>query len=418
MKRLQMVVFAAILLAGAGLSADATCPVEGPECRCGISGDYPVINCVGLGRVNKFPSFTDVPKTYKWLHVGSDTQLDTLKNDSFKHLKVRDLWLVGMELETIEDEAFKGLEDTLEELHLGFNHLTSLKGLKSLNNLKELSLVSNRISRISKSDFAPFADTLRMLDLSRNRLGDLSGVFKSLKNLIQLRLRGCSLVTLDPTAFAPDMRLSSLELSQNEMTEVPVAAISQLKHLEEINLASNRIKEVRKHAFADLGSLRVIDLSINSLGQIESEAFVNLTSLKRLKLNRNRIKGNITNDMFVNVNNLRTLDLSNNEIIAMADPYPNLGMRTLVLLSSNQFRCDCNIAWIRHYSAQVLGSSQQCKSPPEYLQRRYDLLNFPAPGCPVPTTPAPTPAGSSSLAAQRLLGLLVTGVMSSWIVCG
>jgi len=101
----------------------------------------------------------------------------------------------------------------LEELWLGKNKITEIKGLDSLQNLKILSIQSNRIRNISGLENLPH---LQELYISHNALSGLEG----LENVVGLRV---------------------LDISNNQVSSVK--GLKHLEHLEELWASYNQIAD-------------------------------------------------------------------------------------------------------------------------------------------------------------------------------
>jgi hypothetical protein len=93
-------------------------------------------------------------------------------------------------IEKIED--IKGLEEnseTIEELDLGHNRITEIKGLENLKSLKKLNLRDNYIERI---DGLEELNNLEFLDLSGNiNIKHIPENLNKLQNLKTVKLTGC-----------------------------------------------------------------------------------------------------------------------------------------------------------------------------------------------------------------------------------
>lgn len=62
------------------------------------------------------------------------------------------------------------------------------------------------------------------------------------------------------------LRLQTLDLSSNELTELDVASLGELTHLKEINVSRNSLRQLSP-VFGALGQLEVLDLSSNRLDE-------------------------------------------------------------------------------------------------------------------------------------------------------
>ena len=403
---MKVCLFISVALAATILADSKTCPVTVPECECLDFDLTSGINCADLGVITKIPAFLPNNRKFRWLQIWKNSTITQLPDNSFKNLKMRQLFLRKLGIESIQRAAFSGLEDILEDLILEENKISSLSGLNNLPNLKGLHVSDNSITKITKADLAPFATSLTLLDLSRNPLVDFSKAFDSLSKLERLLLIGCQLTTLDSSTFIAASSLARLSLGANRMEEIPTEAISKAQNLRLVDISENNITIIKKKAFANMPKLDTVFLHSNKIGKIEPEAFFQLPSLGYISMKRNKITGNITNDAFVELPSLHTLDVSYNHITSIEHPFPNLPKLRYLTLNQNAFHCDCDIAWMRYYEGMFREMNEVCRTPEAFRQLGYTLLNFDASGCPVITTPTmpsiTTPVAAATLSTPTL----------------
>lgn len=67
--------------------------------------------------------------------------------------------------------------------------------------------------------------------------------------------------------------LTQLDVSQNQLQNVPSNAIKNLHHLLILNLNHNRISQIHNRAFEGLDTLEILTLYENKINVIEAEAF-------------------------------------------------------------------------------------------------------------------------------------------------
>lgn len=137
------------------------------------------------------------------------------------------------------------------------------------------------------------ADNLLVLILSDNRLGD--DVFESISFLTALK---------------------SLNLSYNDILEIPEGALRRLTHLVEVYLSGNELATLPADDFENLKQLRLLFLNNNKLVSLPAE-LSKLVNLQDLDLGSNQLKYNISNwpyDWSWHWNkNLRYLNFSGNK---------------------------------------------------------------------------------------------------------
>ncbi|XP_066580125.1 leucine-rich repeat-containing G-protein coupled receptor 5 isoform X2 [Amia ocellicauda] len=104
-----------------------------------------------------------------------------------------------------------------------------------------------------------------------------------------------------------------LDLSMNNITQLPASALSNLHFLEELRLAGNDLTHIPKGAFSGLFNLKVLMLQNNQLRQVPSEALQNLRNLQSLRLDANHIYS-VPHNCFDGLVSLRHLWLDDNSL--------------------------------------------------------------------------------------------------------
>lgn len=154
---------------------------------------------------------------------------------------------------------------------------------------------------------------LKKLDLSGNAVGKLNVTsLEHLASLETLSLSNTSLLIDDVNPFQRLNRLSSLDISYNNLENANITALSTtLRVLSELRAANCHIRNASE-VIHHLGPLtKRLDLSANYVGDVNAQTFELFFYLKHLNLSN----ANITmfgNDTLQIQKNLLTLDLSNN----------------------------------------------------------------------------------------------------------
>ncbi|XP_067855539.1 leucine-rich repeat-containing G-protein coupled receptor 5A-like [Heptranchias perlo] len=152
------------------------------------------------------------------------------------------------------------------------------------------------------------------LDLSMNNITELpqNGLF-NIHFLEELRLAGNDLTHIPMGAFAGLYNLKVLMLQNNWLREVPEEALQNLQNLQSLRLDANHISVVPPNCFNGLVSLRHLWLDDNALTDIPIEALRSLPCLQAMTLALNRIP-HIPDNAFGNLSSLVVLHLHNNRI--------------------------------------------------------------------------------------------------------
>ena len=192
-----------------------------------------------------------------------------------------------------------GLRDHLVSLNLDHNQLSSLpKELNSCTNLNHLSIRSNQLAEIGSLAFAKL-DYLLQLDLSANTFYSIQNdAFDGLINLRKLSLSSCNLDALPSLNDCTE--LIELDLSNNSLTlpvlQQPFNALSKFssifkcRKLKQLNLSSNQLSEVPRQLWKYLNSITELDLSSNPIELLDSSSLSELRNLHVIDIRNLQLK--------------------------------------------------------------------------------------------------------------------------------
>ncbi|KAI4830233.1 hypothetical protein KUCAC02_001881 [Chaenocephalus aceratus] len=157
------------------------------------------------------------------------------------------------------------------------------------------------------------------LDLSMNNITELPAfVFKNLPYLEELRLAGNDLSFIHPDALSGLHQLKVLMLQNNQLKTVPSAALKNLQSLQSLRLDANHILTVPEDSFEGLQQLRHLWLDDNNLTEVPVVSLRHQENLQALTLALNRI-AYIPDNSFANLTSLVVLHLHNNRIKQIGD---------------------------------------------------------------------------------------------------
>ncbi|GLG93930.1 Protein artichoke, partial [Gryllus bimaculatus] len=206
-------------------------------------------------------------------------------------------------------------------LDLDFNRVSALSAdiLRALAPRAAALSLARNVNRLAALTGAPLQlAELRLLDLSRNQLGEVArAAFSQLPQLQHLNLSRNPLQLLPSTALHPLRQLVSLDLSRTGLKLLPPELLQHNQELQEVYLSHNVVQEIPEGAFGDLQNLTVIDLSHNHIANIRPGAFTGLASIRRVSLRGNRLsafKGELFRAAPGGATSLEELDLSDNEL--------------------------------------------------------------------------------------------------------
>ncbi|XP_061886838.1 leucine-rich repeat-containing G-protein coupled receptor 4 [Entelurus aequoreus] len=152
------------------------------------------------------------------------------------------------------------------------------------------------------------------LDLSMNNITELpANVFKNFPYLEELRLAGNDLSLIHPEALSGLNQLKVLMLQNNQLKTVPSAALKNLHFLQSLRLDANHITAVPDDSFEGLQQLRHLWLDDNNLTEVPVASLRHQANLQALTLALNRIFY-IPDNAFANLTSLVVLHLHNNRI--------------------------------------------------------------------------------------------------------
>ncbi|XP_008243206.1 PREDICTED: receptor-like protein 12 isoform X1 [Prunus mume] len=228
----------------------------------------------------------------------------------------------------------------LDTLDLSSNKLEGPipKPIFNLKGLKILSLSSNNFSGSFPLELLPQLKNLSSLDLSYNRLSidynEINSSYSSFPQITTLKLASSKL-RIFPNFLRKQSKLSTLDLSQNQISGGIPNWIWKLSTLSQLNLSCNSLVTLEGPLLNVTSSLSVLDLHSNQLkGQIPlfSQLSVYLdysrnnfnSSIRTdigdflsntifFSLSSNKFQG-IIPESICNAQNLQVLDVSNNSL--------------------------------------------------------------------------------------------------------
>ncbi|KAJ2947721.1 hypothetical protein O0L34_g9497 [Tuta absoluta] len=185
---------------------------------------------------------------------------------------------------------------------------------------------------LSNNNIASFPEALsnftqlKVLDLSGNILNEPLPPF--IENLTQLRTLNLSKNQYEAWAFgARSDSLRSLDLSKNRINIIDAAAISAMPSLSRLDLSENRIYDLPPQMFEAAPNLEILHLSRNYFSDVPK---FQSDSLRTLHLSNCQIS-NLKPDSLLAMNSLLAIDLSINEIEQIPDSFASNTLQELDL---------------------------------------------------------------------------------------
>ncbi|KAG7254199.1 hypothetical protein CRUP_030060, partial [Coryphaenoides rupestris] len=191
--------------------------------------------------------------------------------------------------------------------------------------------------------------------------------------LIHLTLSRNTISQIRPYAFADLQDLHALHLDGNRLTALDDAHFQGLVNLRHLILANNQLNSISDGAFQDfLETLEDLDLSYNNLVEIPWDTVALLASVNTLSLDHNLIES-VPEGIFSNLHKLARLDMTSNKLKKI--PPDPLFLRipvyakmkgsplTALILSfgGNPLHCNCELVWLRRVTRE--DDLETCASP-------------------------------------------------------
>ncbi|XP_039527404.1 toll-like receptor 7 [Pimephales promelas] len=249
----------------------------------------------------------------------------------------------------------------------GLTHM--LNFTKSLVKLRKLIMNDNQISTSTNTEMESFS--LEHLEFKGNRLdmlwrdGDTRYVnyFKKL------------------------MALKTLDVSQNNLNFIPQGVFEGLPEtLTELYITKNKLKSFKWEGLKNLKNLQLLDLSGNQLTDLPTCLSNYTKSIQTLVLHDNRI-AKLPRDFLKDAFSLKVLDLSYNRIQFIQEssfPENVIDHLQTLYLNNNRFVCSCNatwfVRWINRTSVNIprLATDVTCSSPSAQKGQSVIFLNVQA----------------------------------------
>ncbi|KAK6470624.1 leucine-rich repeat and fibronectin type III domain-containing protein 1-like protein [Huso huso] len=221
----------------------------------------------------------------------------------------------------------------------------------------ELRLMDNFITTLRKKDFANMTSLIH-LSLSRNTISQIT-----------------------PFAFVDLHDLHALHLDSNRLTLVNDEHFQGLINLRHLILSNNQLQSIAEGSFEDfLETLEDLDLSYNNLREIPWDTITRLVSVNTLSLDHNLIEF-VPEGIFSNLHKLARLDMTSNKLKKIPpDPlflripvYAKMKgspLTSLVLsFGGNPLHCNCELVWLRRLTRE--DDLETCASPRELMGKYF-----------------------------------------------
>ncbi|GIY16159.1 insulin-like growth factor-binding protein complex acid labile subunit [Caerostris darwini] len=199
-----------------------------------------------------------------------DNYITSLAPSEFRHLpNLSILQLDGNVLSSITEGTFHG--HRFKILGLSRNNLSSLSEYAFTNtSIKMLDLSHNRLEYVLEETTKPLSDSLEVLNVSFNDLGNqaFTAMVHPLKSLKVLQATDLLVKNLFPGTFDMNFSLKLANFSRNGLSDVPKSVLLSLVNLEEMDLSYNlfsQVDEMTLEVFSNLTFFRTLHLRGNPI---------------------------------------------------------------------------------------------------------------------------------------------------------
>ncbi|NWV84265.1 LFN1L protein, partial [Dasyornis broadbenti] len=221
----------------------------------------------------------------------------------------------------------------------------------------ELRLMDNFITTLRRRDFANMTQLIH-LTLSRNTISQIMPfAFSDLRGLHALHLDSNRLTAIGEEHFKGLVNLRHLILSNNQLSSIAPGSLDDfLETIEDLDLSYNNLVEVPWATVAKLCNVNTVSLDHNLIESVPEGIFSNLHKLARLDMTSNKLKKIPPDPLFSRV-----------PVYAKSKGSP---LTSLVLsFGGNPLHCNCELVWLRRLTRE--DDLETCASPPELAGKYF-----------------------------------------------
>lgn len=260
----------------------------------------------------------------KWFEVESIFRVKAINFDrnfirhvpggAFQHAGLVHIILAFNRIESIDEDAFAGLEHSLEYLDLERNFLVNVSSaFGELQRIRYIYLTANQLDSLEVS----LPGTLRVLSLSSNNFSQIPVTgLDNCTELSYLNLGYNKIADLPENSFVGwGAEIQTLLLRNNKIASLNYGSFNGLEAIKEISLSFNDIHYLHPSTFHNISkTLKILELSFGMYrDDIPYEALNTLTELMWLGLDNNNFKF-IPDDSLLALHELTYINLAFNRI--------------------------------------------------------------------------------------------------------
>lgn len=203
---------------------------------------------------------------------------------------------------------------------------------------------------------------------------DCEAIYRKLNNLNEMDLSGKNITNVRPIIDFPN--LIKLNLSNNQISNIPVNSFYGLQNLRRLDLSNNKISSLEPFAFAELSLLYELWLDQNQFETISKEYWLGIPHLRSVSFSRNKLlkQNQIPLDAFSTLESLHKLEMWNIGLksLKVLTKLPNL---TNLSIGGNEFKsfADAPIGHLSNLKSLYIGGNRFESMPPDLFQNLTNL---------------------------------------------
>lgn len=264
----------------------------------------------------------------------------------------------------LEQESWKSLEV------IGNSNITSFPAdyFTGIKDIESLAFHGTRLQSIP--DIFENLQQVFTMDLSLNEILVISTLHLHKLGIHHLNLSGniIRFLKADDLSWIPSVEV--LDLSNNNIAEIPDKSFSSTRLIRKLILSSNSLTSISEHFFSGLESnLKELFLGMNQLSYIHPLAFSRLVELKLLDLSGNPLNLRIDFNSIKLPQHMVHLDLERTKLSTLEFcSLSHLHDIEFINLQENDLHCTCDVVWVsqllkRHSYPSFHSPKQQTEIP-------------------------------------------------------
>ena len=191
------------------------------------------------------------------------------------------------------------------------------------------------------------------IDLSNAGLTDVSLLKKLPSKVTSIDLSYNNIKEIPEGLLDGKTELTEIVLNGNKISKLPKDLFKDTKNIENIYMSSMKLSKVEKGVFEDLSKLNIVDLENNEISEIEAGAFDGLTSLLQLGLDGNELT-DLPDGVLKSLTSLTFLGLSENEFVKVPKAVEDVSNLEILYLNWNNIQTVDNVDYAKLTKLKLL----------------------------------------------------------------